>query len=100
MTVEDVKKMCEACIKSIDDDNAEKLAKAIAEYRKGWWIFKPSEKMTDAAIEAELRRRMRYYVSYGLQRATASALLRSCKYVASTVIQVSSEDLYRITGGG
>ena len=77
--------------------NDRRLAIAIADYRKGWWIFKPSPKLTDQEIERELRRGLRFFDQGWVDLDVAKRLVSTLSVagVGDTVF-VSTADLEAI----
>lgn len=98
MSVDRVHALAQACVDRIDGYNKKKLAQAIAKYRRGWWIFKPSATLTDHEIEKRLRLEFKFVDSGGYCQSIARDLLKAIKHAEpGSMVQVAVDDLAWLT---
>ncbi len=97
MPVDKLLNLARTCVARIDESNKQELAKAIANYRRGWWIFKPSKDLTDVEIECRLREDFMYTNHGGYARGIAMNLVKALEYaLPDSTVFVSIEDFGHI----
>lgn len=90
--------LAKAKIDQIDASNKRDLARAISDYRKGWWIFRPPANLTDSEIERILILGNKFFYHGGHAKSIASDLVNALKYAdPNSTVQVDAHDFSFLT---